>query len=133
MPEVTLGGVIGVIQSWGQSQGDQQQDEALSSFDVPNLVFDTVEASCKYSKYLERQSNEMERWRSGGAVLLPPGLEYTRENFPSFSSEELEHLHREKPVSLQAASQIQGLTPHALIYLHNFVTRKRSSKKNKIN
>ncbi len=134
MPDVTLEGVIGVIQSLGRGQGGsegdhaQEEDMALSSFNVPNLVFDTVEASCKYSKYLERQSNEMERWRSGGAVLLPPGLEYTRENFPSFSAEELEHLDRERPVSLQAASQIQGLTPHALIYLHNFVTRKRTNK-----
>ncbi len=63
---------------------------------------------------------------------FPPGLEYTRENFPSFSAEELEHLDRERPVSLQAASQIQGLTPHALIYLHNFVTRKRAANKSKI-
>lgn len=129
MPEVTLQGVIGVIQSWGHAE---QGEEALSSFDVSNLVFDTVEASCKYSKYLDRQSNEMERWRSGGAVLLPPSLEYTRENFPSFSAEELEHLARERPVSLQAASQIQGLTPHALIYLHNRVTRNRAVNKKKI-
>ena len=61
--------------------------------------------------------------------MLPPDLEYTREKFPSFSAEELEHLEREKPISLHAASQIQGLTPHALIYLHNYVTRRTKRTK----
>jgi tRNA uridine 5-carboxymethylaminomethyl modification enzyme len=157
MPDVTLRGVIHVINRWGQegrgrvasadsTDADYNDDnnaaavaaaaaaaaesDALASFDVPNLVYDTVEASCKYSKYLERQSNEMERWRSGGAVLLPSGLEYTREKFPSFSAEDLEHLEREKPISLQAASELQGLTPYALIYLHNYVTRNRARNNN---
>lgn len=132
MPDVTLGGIVGAIRSMGERNSGEEEtadSEGLAAFDVPKLVFDTVEATCKYSKYLERQSDEMERWRSGGAVLLPPGLEYTRENFPSFSAEELEHLEREKPVSLHAASQIQGLTPHALIYLHNFVTRRTKRTK----
>ena len=56
-------------------------------------------------------------------MLLPPDIAYTKDIFPSFSSEELEKLRKHRPVTLHEASQIQGVTPHALIYLHSYVTR----------
>ena len=80
MPEVTLESIIKVIRSMGQresGESDGFDETALATFDVPKLVFDTAEAECKYSKYPERQSDEMERWRSGGAVTLPPARVYT--------------------------------------------------------
>ncbi len=66
--------------------------------------------------------------RRGGSVPLPVDIEYTHEEFPSFSHEELERLRRERPVNLHAASLMEGLTPHTLVYLHNFVTRKNKNK-----
>ena len=56
-------------------------------------------------------------------MLLPTDIAYTKDTFPSFSSEELEKLRKHRPVTLHEASQIQGVTPHALIYLHSYVTR----------
>lgn len=51
-------------------------------------------------------------------------MEYTLENLPSMSSEELEKLDSVRPETFAAASQIQGITPHSLVYLYNHVTRR---------
>ena len=151
MPDVELGQVVDIIRDLGEAgvgavggeedRVDPQEDllgevpaaaaapaitsAAMRGFSVSPLVYDTVEATCKYSNYLSRQEEEMARWRKGGAVVLPVDLEYSHAVFPAFSAEEIEILRRERPVTLHAASQIQGLTPHTLVYLYNFVTRGR--------
>ena len=61
-------------------------------------------------------------------MVLPADLEYSHTLFPAFSAEEIEILKRERPVTLHAASQIQGLTPHTLVYLYNYVTRKQGRR-----
>ena len=48
-----------------------------------------------------------------------------RETFTSFSAEEIEILNRHRPDTIHAASQLQGITPHTIIYLYNFLTRKK--------
>jgi tRNA uridine 5-carboxymethylaminomethyl modification enzyme len=151
MPDVELAQVVGIIRGFGASDAaeataaaedrvDPQEDllgeresvtpGAMQAFAVSPLVYDTVEATCKYSNYLSRQEEEMARWRRGGAVVLPADLEYSHALFPAFSAEEIEILKRERPVTLHAASQIQGLTPHTLVYLYNFVTRKQGRRSN---
>jgi len=127
-PDVSLKDMVGVIQKWALDESDSSVDSSLSNFSVPPLVYDTVEATCKYSNYLARQNDEMVRWKKGGSALLPVDIEYTHEKFPSFSHEELERLRRERPVNLHAASLMEGLTPHTLVYLHNFVTRKNKNQ-----
>jgi tRNA uridine 5-carboxymethylaminomethyl modification enzyme len=127
MPDVTVPEIIDAV----RMVGSQREDEALSSFDIPKLVYDTVEAECKYSQYLQRQTDEMERWRRSTLVPLPPDMKYTRETFPSFSSEEIEKLNKARPSNIHAASQLEGITPHTVIYLHNYVTRRRHTKQDK--
>ena len=63
------------------------------------------------------------RWKKSSSMVLPTDIAYNKDIFPSFSSEELEKLRKHRPVTLHEASQIQGVTPHALIYLHSYVTR----------
>lgn len=55
---------------------------------------------------------------------IPSDVEYTHEKLPSMSSEELEKLNAVRPETFAAASQIQGMTPHSLVYLYNHVTRR---------
>jgi len=124
MPDATLKGIISAINQIGIERGDDD----LTQFNVPFEIFDTLEATCKYSNYLSRQDDEMRRWRKGSTVPLPPDLVYDHKNFPAFSTEELEKLREFRPETLHAASQIQGITPHTLIYLHNFLSRKRHAK-----
>lgn len=119
MPDITLSQIITIIRDIGVKRGD----EALSNFTVDTLVYDTVEAISKYSNYLSRQEEEMARWKKSGAMLLPTDIQYTSKQFPSFSAEELEKLQKHRPLTLHAASQLQGITPHALIYLHSYISR----------
>ena len=125
MPDVTLEDIVSILRKVGESR----DDSSLSGFDVPPLVWDTVEATSKYSNYLSRQDDEMNKWRKNGALLIPEHIEYTQEVFPAFSKEELERLQLHRPPTLQAASQLQGLTPHSLVYLYNHVTRRMNSRK----
>lgn len=119
MPEVTLSQIITIVRELGVKRGD----ELLANFNVDNLVYDTVEAISKYTNYLTRQEDEMARWRKSGAMVLPTDLVYSKEFFPSFSAEELEKLTKGRPTTLHAASQLQGITPHTLIYLHMYISR----------
>ena len=61
-------------------------------------------------------------------MRIPDDIMYNKDIFPSFSSEELEKLRTTKPSTLHAASQIQGITPHALIYLHSYISRGRHNQ-----
>ena len=119
MPDVTLDEITKIINEQGVKKGDQ----SLIDFKVDHLVYDTVEAISKYSNYLHRQEDEMARWKKSGAMLLPTDLQYTADAFPSFSAEELERLQKSRPSTLHAASQLQGITPHTLIYLHTYMSR----------
>ncbi|CAM9402712.1 unnamed protein product [Scytosiphon promiscuus] len=91
---------------------------------TPEFARETVEASCKYMNYMDRQVKEMEGWRRNQEFRIPDDMEYTHDVLPSLSSEELEKLGRARPETFAAASQMQGITPHSLVYLYNHVTRK---------
>jgi tRNA uridine 5-carboxymethylaminomethyl modification enzyme len=127
MPDIGLDDIIKIVKETGSKQ--EPMNEEWKDFEVKNLVYDTVEAICKYSNYLSRQEDEMERWRKSASLLLPTDIVYSHDNFPAFSSEELEKLRTHRPATLHMASQIQGVTPHALIYLANYITRGRHHSK----
>ena len=74
MPDVTLEEVEAVVRSTGEERGDS----SLSSFVVPHAVRDTVEANGKYSNYLERQEDEMERFKRNAHIAIPEDLSYSR-------------------------------------------------------
>eukprot|EP01038_Epipyxis_sp_PR26KG_P010098 gene10098-13574_t len=103
MPDVTLTQIIDII----NTKGKESNNEEYANFSVPTLAFDTVEAISKYSNYLSRQSDEMERWRKNSNVPLPFDMKYDHDTFPSFSNEELELLNRHRPLTLHAANQLQ--------------------------
>jgi tRNA uridine 5-carboxymethylaminomethyl modification enzyme len=127
MPDIGLDDIIRIVKETGSKQ--EPVNDSWKDFEVKNLVYDTVEAICKYSNYLSRQEDEMERWRKSASLQLPADIVYSHEYFPAFSSEELEKLRTHRPATLHMASQIQGVTPHALIYLANYITRGRHHKK----
>ncbi|CAN0245644.1 unnamed protein product, partial [Discosporangium mesarthrocarpum] len=91
---------------------------------TPDFARETVEATCKYMNYLDRQIREMESWRKNQNCRIPPDMEYTHENLPSLSMEELEKLRAARPETFAAAGQLQGLTPHSLVYLYHHVSRR---------
>jgi tRNA uridine 5-carboxymethylaminomethyl modification enzyme len=131
MPNIFLADIVAAINALGRGDSGVAPSQApvpnevWATFSVPQLVYDTLEATAKYANYLSRQEEEMERWRRGAHVSIPHTVTYTHTTFPSFSNEELELLAHHRPDTLHAASQLQGITPHSLVYLHNFITRGR--------
>jgi tRNA uridine 5-carboxymethylaminomethyl modification enzyme len=102
--------------------------DGLNMTRSPKAVADTVEATIKYNSYAIRQQRDMNSWRRAQGVRIPPDVAYTSSNFPCLSNEELEKLDAVRPNTFADASQISGITPQSLIYLHHYVNdriRKR--------
>lgn len=105
---------------------DVVSGDEYRNFSVSPLIYDTLEAEVKYFNYLSRQETEMTRWRKNALVPIPSDLTYTQDLFPSFSNEEREVLNRFKPSTIHAASQLQGVTPGTVIYLQNYLFKRRN-------
>ena len=90
----------------------------------PLSIYDTVEASVKYSNYLGRQARDMDSWRKAQGVRIPSDLVYDQSVFPTLSSEEIEKLSRARPSTFAEASSISGVTPQSLIYLYHHILKR---------
>lgn len=124
MPDIELKTIVDIVREVGEQSGNA----TWSKFNIPKIAFDTVEAHGKYFNYISRQEDEMAKWKSSGALQFPVDLIYSPETFPAFSSEELEMLNKYRPQTLHEASQLQGLTPHSLVYLYSYITRRKHFK-----
>jgi tRNA uridine 5-carboxymethylaminomethyl modification enzyme len=71
-----------------------------------------IEADAKYSVYLERQDEDVARFRKSEAVEIPPDLDYDR--ISGLSNELREKFRVVKPANLGQASRMEGMTPAAL-------------------
>jgi len=84
-------------------------------------VKEQVEIQTKYSGYIDKQSNEIERQRRLESKALPADVEYA--HIRGLSSEARENLRGIRPISIGQASRIPGVTPAdisvLLIYLES--------------
>jgi tRNA uridine 5-carboxymethylaminomethyl modification enzyme len=98
------------------------QSEAVSREtlgDLRNAVVEQVEISAKYSGYIDRQKDEVQRAAHYENLRLPIGLDYTQ--VQSLSFEARQKLAKHQPETLGQAARISGITPASisllLIYL----------------
>jgi tRNA uridine 5-carboxymethylaminomethyl modification enzyme len=86
---------------------------------LPPRVARQVEISVKYEGYLDRQRQDVERFRKDEKKRIPDDLDY--QSIRSISSEGREKLQFHRPKTLGLASRISGVTPSdmsaLLIYL----------------
>ena len=78
-------------------------------------VTEQVEIQVKYSGYIQRQEEEIDRNRRHEESALPDDLDY--QQVRGLSSEVIEKLSKHRPVNLGQASRIQGITPAAISLL----------------
>ncbi len=83
--------------------------------DVPPDVAAQVEVEVKYSGYVRRQEDQIERLRRMEETPIPPDLDF--DSIPGLSREVREKLTRVRPRSLGQAARVPGLTPAALALL----------------
>jgi len=106
-PEVTYPGLVAVI---GAADGDWCDDERLAA-QVPLQV----DVQAKYSGYIERQSEEIDRQRRHEETRLPVELDYALVR--GLSHEVRQRLTEHRPATIGMASRIPGVTPAAISLL----------------
>ena len=71
-----------------------------------------LEADAKYSVYLDRQAEDVARYRRDDSAALPADLDYAR--LSGLSNEIRQKFIAVRPASLGQARRIEGVTPAAL-------------------
>lgn len=87
-----------------------------------SAVKDEVQLEVKFHGYIERQREQVERFRKIEAVKLPEDLDYS--TMSGLSNEVVEKLTSVKPLSLGQASRISGITPAAISVLQVHLRRR---------
>ena len=95
----------------------------FASFD-PYLV-EQILIEAKYARYVEKQSDDIERMNRMLHIAIPADFDFR--SVSGLSKEIVEKLEKFNPPTLQAASQISGMTPAALDILHIYI--KMAAKK----
>ena len=83
--------------------------------DFTQEVLEQLEITAKYSGYLDRQFDDIKRFRKEEKMLIPDDIIYS--NIGGISNEMREKLENTKPRTLGAASRIRGITPGCLTAL----------------
>ena len=83
--------------------------------DLPPGVKREIQLQIKYEGYIDRQGEQVDRFRKLEAVVLPENLAYG--SLAGLSNEVIEKLSRVQPRSLGQASRISGITPAAISVL----------------
>lgn len=89
--------------------------------DVEPSVAATVETDMRYAYYLERQANEVTKFRRDEALALQPTIDYA--TIAGLSPEMIERLSRVRPTTFGAATRVAGVTPGAIVSLLAYVRR----------
>lgn len=79
------------------------------------VIAEQVEVQAKYSGYIRRQLDEVERCKSQEILKLPAGLDYTQVR--GLSREVQQKLNRHKPQTIGQAARVPGITPAAISLL----------------
>jgi len=117
-----------------------QQLVARKSFDVEKMLkivpelekFDDyikeeILVEGKYARYIDKQSEEIERMKKYLKIKIPEGFDFTIVS--GLSKEVQEKLASFSPPTLQAAMNISGITPAAIEILHIYIKMAKRDKK----
>ena len=105
--------------------GGRYASPELATMDVVSreTVVEQVNISAKYSGYIDRQRDEVERAAHYEQLLLPAALDYL--SIPALSVEVRQKLDKHRPETLGQASRISGVTPAAISLLLIHLKRAR--------
>ena len=79
---------------------------------IPLNIIELLKVEARYAGYIDRQNRDIAAFRREDMAYLPNNLDYS--NLPELSSELREKLNKNRPLSVGAASRIEGMTPAAL-------------------
>jgi len=97
----------------------------LEKFD--DYIKEEILVEGKYARYIDKQSEEIERMKKYLKIAIPEGFDFTKVS--GLSKEVQEKLAAFAPPTLQAAMNISGITPAAIEILHIYIKiAKRDAK-----
>jgi tRNA uridine 5-carboxymethylaminomethyl modification enzyme len=91
--------------------------------DFMAVVVEQVEIAAKYSGYIDRQRDEVERASHYENLKLPPDLDYSQVS--ALSIEARQKLQKHRPETLGLASRISGITPASISLLLVYLKKSR--------
>src|SRR5580693_5720364 len=98
---------------------------------IPAHLVRRLEADAKYSVYLNRQAEDVARYRRDDSAALPADLDYAR--LSGLSNEIKQKFIAVRPVSLGQARRIEGVTPAALALIAAHARKaERSSARDRL-
>ena len=98
-----------------------------------DYILDQILVEAKYSRYIEKQQSDVDRMKKWITMKIPKDMDFT--SISGLSKEIQEKLKEIAPPTLQAASQISGVTPAAVEILQIYLKmgqKKSSEKKNSL-
>ena len=90
-------------------------------------VAEQIEIQAKYSGYIARQEDEIQRSQRYEATRLPEDLDYAQVR--GLSTEVSQKLAQTRPATLGQASRISGVTPAAVSLLLVYLKKRRLLEK----
>lgn len=90
---------------------------------LPVDAAEQVDVQVKYQGYIRKQKQEVERALKLEDKLLPEDLDYSR--IQELSSEAMEKLTKQRPVSIGQASRISGVSPADISVLMVYLETQR--------
>jgi tRNA uridine 5-carboxymethylaminomethyl modification enzyme len=92
-----------------------------------DYIREQIMVEAKYARYVEKQIEDIERMKKHLHVKIPEGFDF--EQVKGLSKEIIEKFEKFNPPTLQAASQISGVTPAAIEILHIYIKMISRGKK----
>ena len=89
---------------------------------MESAALEQLEIAVKYSGYIDRQLEMVERFKEYEEVKIPADIDYGV--IDSISTEVRECLNMVRPLTLGQASRIQGVTPAAIAILNIYLRKK---------
>jgi len=84
-----------------------------------DYIREQILIEAKYARYVEKQIEDIEKMKQNLHVKIPADFDF--EAVKGLSKEIIEKFEKYNPPTLQAASQISGVTPAAIDILHIFI------------
>ena len=94
---------------------EQAMDQDSKTKDFNHKVAEQIEIDAKYSGYISRQQEEIDRLQRHENTVIPGNFNY--QNISGLSNEVKQKLSEAKPETLARASRIPGVTPAAISLL----------------
>ncbi|MBW2659736.1 MAG: tRNA uridine-5-carboxymethylaminomethyl(34) synthesis enzyme MnmG [Deltaproteobacteria bacterium] len=114
------------IHSFSDLPLPEEEQEAVADI-ISGPVHELIQLQVKFKGYIDRQKEQVARFKKMESVLLPEDIDYHL--LSGLSNEVVEKLTAIRPLSLGQASRISGVTPAAISVLQVHLRRLKHKEK----